>query len=284
LADEGAEDIVEKEETSQDKTPVIPSAPAPNVPTNKKQTKKQRQANKKGAAAVPAATAKSEAPAPVLSTQKAQPVVGPSTQKAQQSKTTPIAVPAKAGKKGSLADGDDISSTPKLNVLKHLAQPANEDINEREDDSPTTPRPAPANKKGAVQSNNSWARGKGAGKAVVDSTFGQYLLVEGSDEEVDRCWYADDGIAESMEAMSSRPVPDRMNGKKNGDAASSPQVPGLWTWATPSSDKRKAGRSQWLLLGPARTRQRDNPRIQQPLTPRRQIRSRKRVKGPSSAL
>ena len=157
---------VEKEVESQEKTPVIPSAPAPNV-SNKKQGKKQRLAGKKaagGAAPPPPAASKAES-------SNAQ----PASVQQKAGKSAPVSVPNK-GRKSSLVDGDDLSSTPRPSVLKRLqAQLANEEGMENDDDSPTTPRPAVASKK-SIPTNNSnpWGRGSGkvASSALSNSGFG----------------------------------------------------------------------------------------------------------------
>ncbi|KIL59948.1 hypothetical protein M378DRAFT_962678 [Amanita muscaria Koide BX008] len=157
---------VEKEELPQEKTPVIPLAPAPNVsPANKKQTKKQqRQANKKGGAATTAKAEKAEAPpAPA-------PAPSSSTQKGQ--KTAPVGVPGKSGRKP--LDNDDISSTPRQRLQ---AQMANEEMfNDQEDETPTTPRPPAMKKVAAAQAANPWAR-KTMNKNVVDPAFGAFVSV-----------------------------------------------------------------------------------------------------------
>ncbi|KAF8631000.1 hypothetical protein AX15_002691 [Amanita polypyramis BW_CC] len=200
-------------ESSQEKTPVIPSAPAPNVPQNKKQSKKQRQANKRGAPAAASTATKAAPPVPTPLTQKAQ------------AKMSPVNIPNKPGtaRKASLADGDDISSTPRPSMLKKLqAQLVNEEGMNEYDDTPTTPRPA--FKRSVVQNNNPWGRtlGKGAGTAPRNSGF-------------------DDDVADLMDtglgATSSRTTLDGTDSKKNGLVADSPQVPGSWKWGTVQSDQ-----------------------------------------------
>jgi len=193
-------ELVEKEVESLEKTPVIPSAPAPNV-SNKKQTKKQRMAGKK--AAVPTPT---KAESSNVQQQPAQ-----VQQKGGQAKSAPVSVPNK-GRKSSLVDGDDLSSTPRPSVLKRLqAQLANEEAGmEHDDDTPTTPRPAVAASKKSMPGNNPWARKGAASSALSNSGF--------DDAEDD-----DDDAVDLMDA--ARPVV--VNGKKSGDA---PQVPGSWKW------------------------------------------------------
>ena len=162
-------------ESPQDKTPVIASAPAPNVPSNKKQTKKQRSANNKKAG-----TGKAEAAAPQQSNKTEANANPPPAQKGPQ-KSAPVGVPNKAGT-GKKAD--DISSTPRPSVLKRLqAQLANEEAgNDDDDNSPTTPRPTVSKKPTQVGHNNNnnnsnpWARGvaKGASSALSHSGFGKW--------------------------------------------------------------------------------------------------------------
>lgn len=178
----GPKEVEKEVESSQEKTPVIPSAPAPNVASNKKQTKKQqRLANKKGG------TGKAEAVAATPQSNKTEananppPSTAAAAQKGQQ-KSAPISVPNKLGM-GKKAD--DISSTPRPSVLKRLqAQLANEEAgNEHHDDdnTPTTPRPTVSKKPTQAGHNNNnnngnpWARGvaKGANNSALShSGFG----------------------------------------------------------------------------------------------------------------
>ena len=177
----------EEVESPQEKTPVIASAPAPNVSSNKKQTKKQqRLAGKKGGPgkAEAAAAAAPQSSKAEVNANPPPPAAAAASQKGQQ-KSAPISVPNKSG---AGRKADDISSTPRPSVLKRLqAQLANEEAgNEHHEDdttTPTTPRPTKkATQVGHNNNNNNgnpWARGiaKGAGSALGHSGFGEWMNI-----------------------------------------------------------------------------------------------------------
>ncbi|KAF8639005.1 hypothetical protein AX17_001784 [Amanita inopinata Kibby_2008] len=212
-----------------DKTPVMPSAPAPVVTSNKKQTKKLRQANnKKGANAATPTTAakngKTDAPTSVSSTQKAQ---------QQQSKAVPVSVPNKSpmiGKKLPAADAEDLSSTPRPSILRRLQAQlaAGESIDDDEEDLPATPRPGPGAERPTAQSTNPWARA--SGKGFSSAANNSYFADDG-----------DDDMDASPGATSSRTTLDQMNGRRNNDP---PTMPGGVEYWTPISGKDNKSRNR----------------------------------------
>ncbi|PFH47931.1 hypothetical protein AMATHDRAFT_6277 [Amanita thiersii Skay4041] len=181
--------------------PAVASPPsAPATTASKKQTKKQRQASKKGTAA-PAAKVEKVEVTPPAST--------PSAQKAstQQNKSVPVPVSTKSEpnskRKPSISDADEISSTPRPSALKRVqAQATLDDEDEDTEVAPPTPRPGAAAKRPMAQSTASaWGRGLGKGISGFAGGFG---LNDNTNDEM--------GVTPG--ATSSRTTLDQPNGMR----------------------------------------------------------------------